>query len=223
MRDSATLGATAESRPWAKLARSLPRNPTRRQFVRQGFVQIERVWSASFAEGLSGEAHHLASKLRLPQVGKRRSSSLDVRPAPSLRPTADLAPYLARFHFSLVPLARALTGRMLIPAYAWYNYYASNDAIWLHVDVDGSELALLTTAVGEIGPLHFHPELREATQEELDAIQSAANWDPDSGRSLAYPPLGLLALRGDVVPHHRPGKAIFEPAVVAALHYRSIF
>jgi hypothetical protein len=192
-------------------------------FIRQDYVQLKELLSASFAEALSSEARGVLSAMHSPEPGQSQATIEKGLTAPSSEATVVLAPLLVHLHLSLVPLVRALTGRVLVPAHAWYNFYVSDDGMWLHVDTEGSELVLLTTALGDVGPLHLHPELRGRTQDELEAIQRDPKWKPESGVPMDYPRLGFLAHRGHVVPHHRPGWPVSEPCAVAALHYSSLF
>lgn len=208
---------------WGRLARIFPESLERQTFIRQDYVQLNGFLSASFAETLSSEARCVLSVMRGPEPGQSRAPIKQSLTALSNQTTVVLAPLLAHLHLSLVPLVRALTGRVFVPAHAWYNFYVSNDGMRLHIDTEGSELVLLTTALGDIGPLHLHPELRGRTQDELEAIQSDRNWKPESGVMMDYPRLGLLAHRGYMVPHHRPGRPVSEPCAVAALHYSSLF
>ncbi len=192
-----------------------------RVFLSQGYVGLEGLWSIAFASALSREAGELMRTAR-PPGGRPRPPVVSSR-SPSSQTTVADAPLLACLHFALVGSARALTGRMLVPAYAVFNYYAADDGVWLHVDTEGCELTLLTTVLGNVGPLHLHPELLGVSSERLEALEDTPGWDPNSGSLVEYPHLGALAHRGDTVPHHRPGRTVAEPSAVAALHYRSLF
>lgn len=216
-------GPVTESSEWGRLAPCLPESVDRQTFIREDYVQLKGLWSASFGEALSSEARYVLLATHGLEPGRSRAPIGRGMTAPSSEATVVLAPLLAHLHLSLVPLARALTGRMLVPAHAWYNFYTIDDGMWLHLDTEGSELALLTTALGNVGPLHLHPELRGRTQDELEAIQRDPKWQPETGVPMGYPRLGLLAHRGHVVPHHRPGRPVSEPCAVAALHYASLF
>lgn len=212
----------AELSERGQLARFLPEPSERQRFIRQDYIQIKSLWSANFAEALSSEAHRLFYVMH--KLGRKQSATPIKRGlTTSSSQGVVLAPLLAHLHLSLVPFARALTGQMLVPAHAWYNFYESNDGLWLHVDADGSELVFLTTVLGNVGPLHLHPDLRGKTQDELETLQKDTKWRPESGVPLNYPWLGLLAHRGHLVPHHRPGKSVSEPCAVAALHYSPLF
>ncbi|MFI6150680.1 hypothetical protein [Streptomyces sp. NPDC051109] len=180
----------------------------RESLAQQGFAAFGELWNGATAEAIAVEAATLYPTAR--RVGGL------------IQAKASDGPLLTRLHFALVPLARALTGRLLVPSYGWYNFYPSDDAIWLHVDVEKSDLAILATALGSVGPLHLHPELAGQTQAELDRLQAGPSWDADSGCRVAYPRHGVLALRGRSVPHHRPGRPLPTLGAVVALHFTSL-
>ena len=213
----------AELSELEQLACILPKSFERQTFIQQNYVQLKGLLSASFAEALSSEARCVLSAMHSAESGQYRAPSEQGLTAASNQATRVLAPLLAHLHLALIPLVRALTGRLLVPAHAWYNFYMIDDSMGLHIDTEGSELVLLTTALGDVGPLHLHPELRDRTQGELEAIQRHPNWRLESGVPMDYPRLGLLAHRGHVIPHHRPGRPVSEPCAVAALHYASLF
>lgn len=216
------LGPDTELSERGRLERILPESIERQTFIRQDYVELKGLWSASFAEALSSEARYVLSATGRSEPRQSPDSIERGLTAPSRKAAVDFAPLLVHLHLSLVPLARALTGRMLVQAHAWYNFYTNDDGLWLHVD-EGSELVLLSTVFGDTGSLHLHPELRGRTQGELEAIQIDPNWKTESGVRIGYPRLGLLAHRGHIVPHHRPSRPVAEPCAVAALHYSSLF
>jgi hypothetical protein len=111
---------------------------------------------------------------------------------------------------------------MLLPAYAVYNYYEHDDGVWLHVDADECEVTLLAAVLGEVGPLHVHPELRGTDLETCEVLERSPGWDDASGVRVPYPRLGVLAMRGRLLPHHRPPTPMTTVGAVAALHYRSV-
>jgi hypothetical protein len=43
------------------------------------------------------------------------------------------------------------------------------------------DVSLLVMALGRVGALHLHPELRGATVDDLGGIESDPTWDRDSG------------------------------------------
>ncbi|MFC4514202.1 hypothetical protein [Streptomyces ehimensis] len=212
----ATTPRSDDTRDGIRIAAArLPGPADRRAFTARGCLAVEGLWDDRCAAALAHEAGRL-----LPR-GRRAGPGGPERP--SRQAVAADAPLLARLHRALVPLARALAGRLLVPTCAWYNYYEQHDGIWLHIDIDASELALLTTVLGEVGPLHLHPALRGRTQDQLDALQRDPDWDCHSGTAVRYPCRGVLAQLGRAVPHHRPGRPLARPGAVAALHYRSPF
>lgn len=180
-------------------------------------MTLASLWDGALGEALEDEARLVTRTRRRPGPGTAQ------RAGPRGQVVVGHAPILARFQSSLVPVLRGLTGRMLVPVHAWYNRYERDDGIWLHVDVDESEIVALATVVGRVGALHVHPDLRGLDQDRLDAVRGADGWRDDCGVRLAYPPCGVLVQRGREIPHHRPSKPLSEPAVVAALHYRSLF
>jgi len=197
--------------------------PTRRSYLDEGFARFDGLWDQEYADRLSAEARALMAGAVPPPSRKPRPPVVAARPEPSSEVTTAAAPLLAELHDSLVPLARALTGRLMVAAWAVYIYYETDDAVWLHVDTEDCELTLLTTVVGDIGPLHLHPDLWGATQDELDALEASDSWFEQRGIAEPYPTLGVLAHRGNHVPHHRPHRRIAEPGAVAAMHYTSLF
>jgi hypothetical protein len=178
----------------------------------QGFVAFGELWNSTTAEAIAEEA---ASLFPAADSTARRAGGL-------VQATASEAPLLTHLQFALVPLVRALTGRLLVPSYGWYNFYPTDDAIWLHVDVERSDLAVLATALGSVGPLHLHPELAGTTQAELDRLQTDPSWNAHGGHRIGYPERGIVALRGRSLPHHRPGRPLPTPCAVAAMHFTSL-
>ncbi|GAA3070574.1 hypothetical protein GCM10020000_63880 [Streptomyces olivoverticillatus] len=132
-------------------------------------------------------------------------------------------PLLAQVHLALTGTARALTGRLLVPTFAAYGYYEGDDEVFLHIDTEQCDLTLLTTAFGAVGPLHLHPGLVGATMERLGQLESDPEWDRTAGTRISYPPTGVTALDGHVLPHHRPGRPAPGVQAVAALCYRALF
>jgi hypothetical protein len=131
---------------------------------------------------------------------------------------------LRHLHHSLTPLMRALSARCVVPSVAAYGYYEGDDTVVLHVDGETtSDLVVLFAALGEVGPLHLHPSLVGSTTEELGRLESDPAWDRAGGTTVTYPADGATAIRGNVVPHHRPGRRFDGLSAVAALHYRSLF
>lgn len=184
-----------------------------RHVALHGYVVIGGLWTHLLAESLEAEAAAL-----LPAAQDREWQA-----GPPKQATASEAPLLAQLHLSLVPLARAVSGKLLVPTCGWYNFYPFEDGIWLHVDVVDSDLVILTTVLGVVGPLHLHPDLADMSQDQLDVVQNGGEWDPNCGVPVDYPRFGIVAHRGRKIPHHRPGRRLTAPAAVAALHYKSLW
>ena len=195
----------------------------RRCYADDGHARLDGLWDERFAQRLCNEAQALRSEAAAPESRKPRPPVLAARPEPSREATAASAPLLQQLHLSLVPVARAITGRMMVAAWAVYIYYDTDDAVWLHVDTSECELTLLTTVMGDIGPLHLHPDMWGWSQDDLDRLEATPEWDEHRGVQASYPRLGVLAHRGNHVPHHRPHRPIAQPGAVAALHYSSLF
>ena len=198
-----------------------------RAFVTTGYVHLEDLWTVEFARALADEACNRWRFAELPKKGPRTPLVETRKPRGASRSATKTrsatGPLLTGLHFSLVDLVQALAGRLLVPTFSAYGYYESNDTALLHFDQEQCDITLLTTALGEVGPLHLHPELRGMTMEELGALASDTTWDHTSGIPVVYPDRGLTALSGNVLPHNRPGKPIPELSAVAALCYRSLF
>ena len=109
----------------------LPAEP--RFFASQGYVQLDGLWSASFAEGLQREA---------------KGAGLDV-------------PLLTHLHFSLVPLVRAVSGLTLVPSVAAYQHFGPDAGGVIALgDAGGHDgVVLLATVLGDPGPLYLQGEL----------------------------------------------------------------
>ena len=186
-----------------------------------GYMQLPNLWSASTSESLAREAAELRAHAVLPEEGPRTPLAPNRRP--SRQTPAATGPVLSRLHHRLLGTARALSGRLLVPTFCAYGYYEMDDEVLLHVDLPDSEMALVTTALGDVGPLHVHPELRGSTIDDLGALESDPGWDRSSGVRLPYPRFGVTALLGTEMPHHRPGNPLEGLNAVAAMFYRSVF
>jgi hypothetical protein len=184
-------------------------------------AHLDRLWGPELSCAMAAEADRRWATAILPETGPRTPVSSD-RATGKRTPVASGA-LLDRLHHALVPLARALSARLLLPAFAAYGYYQGDDRVVLHLDGEPSDVVLLTPALGDIGPLHLHPEMVGMNPVELGRFESDAGWDRVSGLPIRYPRDGVTALRGNVVPHHRPGRPISGLCAVAALHYRSLF
>ena len=130
-------------------------------------------------------------------------------------------PVLEQLHEALAGLVRALSGRMLVPSFAVYGYFPEADGVVLHLDTDATDIVLLTTALGEVGPLVLHPDLERLTPSRLGNRESDPRWDPGGGMPLVYPSLGVATLHSLRIPHGRPPRPVATLSAVATLHYRS--
>ena len=194
--------------------------PTEKRFLLSaGYVRLEDLWNVEFARALADEARGRFPFAEIPDKGPRVPLAETRKPRPQTTiATGELLSYL---HVSSVGLARALSGRLLVPSFSAYGYYPVDDAALLHLDTYQCDFTLLTTALGEVGPLHLHPELCGMTMEELGALESDPAWDHASGLQVGYPSRGLMAFNGAFIPHNRPGNPVPGLSAVATLCYRS--
>ena len=139
------------------------------------------------------------------------------------RTPAANGPVLSDLHLKLLSTARALTGQMLVPGFSAYGYYEVEDRVLLHRDQSECALTLLISVLGNVGPIYIHPTLVGKTPEELGELESDSCWDRNSGIAISYPENGILAFRGNDLPHHRPGKILNGTHAVAALCYKRLF
>ena len=190
-------------------------------FFSQNHAHLGGLWGTDLSRAMAAEADRRWATATLPETGPRTPVSSD-RATGKRTPVATGA-LLDRLHHALVPLARALSARLLVPTVAAYGYYRDDDRVILHLDGEPSDVVLLAPALGDVGPLHLHPEMVGLTPVELGRFESDPGWDRNSGLPIRYPSDGVTALRGNVVPHHRPGRLITALSAVAALHYRSLF
>ena len=186
-----------------------------------GYVHLDQLWSPSFAEALTDEARTRFSAAAPPTGGPR--TPVEPSRKPRMQTLVATGPRLSSLHFALAGLARALSGRMLVPTFAAYGYYQVDDHVLLHLDSEECELTLLTAPLGSVGPLHVHPDLRGMTLDELGNLENDPAWDRHSGIQVEYPRLGVTALQGRLLPHHRPGRLLTGLAAVTALCYRPLF
>jgi len=112
---------------------------------------------------------------------------------------------------------------MVVPTVGTYGYYEHDDGCYLHLDTDAADVTFLINVLGELGPLHLHPELVGLEMDDLHALEADPTWDRQSGQRINYPRNGVAAIRGRVLPHHRPGSPIEGINAVAAIHYRALF
>jgi hypothetical protein len=190
-------------------------------FLDRGYARLDGLWTEALAAGLAADALAAATDRRPPATGPRTPVT-DARTALRQVPVAS-GPLLDAVHHALVPLARTLSGRLVVPSFAVYGYFEDDDECILHYDTDASDVTLLVMALGEVAPLRVHPELRGRTVDELGALECDPTWDRLSGVPVPYTHAGLTAIRGRELPHHRPKGRVEGLSAVAALHYRSLY
>ena len=191
------------------------------QFRKMGFVAIQSLIKAGLSSVLEKDA--IASIEQDKIILDSRMTSLENR-TPETRiyqstKRSQSINVLPQLQNTLLPLLKVLTGHLLVPLNSWYIYYEGTDGILLHADPEKSDISVLISVLGKVGPLHFHPELESQNQNQLNDYYQGPNWNPNSGSSLIYPYDGILINRGHRIPHHRAGKPISQRSAVAALHY----
>lgn len=194
-----------------------------REFLATGHVRLDGLWSDDLAEAVAAEArakHPLATVPPAPP-GPRTADS--VHRAPARQVTLAVTPLLAALHLSLTRVARVVSARMVVPSVGTYGYYEHDDGCYLHLDTEAADVTFLVNVLGELGPLHLHPELVGLEMDDLHALEADPGWDRRSGEPLGYPRNGVAAIRGRLLPHHRPGTPIEGLHAVAAIHYRALF
>ena len=117
------------------------------QFRKLGFVAIRGLIKSSLSSALKQDAIASASYLE-----KHAPETTAYQSAKQSRSTV----VLLKFQAALLPLLRTLTGYQLVPSDSWYIYYEETDEIGLHVDPEESDITVLTSVLGEVGPLHLH-------------------------------------------------------------------
>jgi hypothetical protein len=182
-------------------------------------VALPDLWDDHTEAALADEARSAWTTAQPPSIGPTRRVA-DGRPG--RRPTLLASgATLELLHHDLAGVARSLTGQALVPSFASYYFYDGNDEVRLHLDTDQCDLTMIAEVLGDLGPLHVHPELAGMTIDELFALEGDPTWDRRSGRPLHHPRSGVTAFRGRRLPHHRPGHSFDGVGAVAALHYRA--
>ncbi|MFG2775994.1 hypothetical protein [Streptomyces sp. NPDC048350] len=202
----------------------LPFVPTaadRRSFRTLGYAHLDGLWGQGFRDRLADEARQRHACARVPDAGPR--TPVEARRRVRKPTPAATGRLLSRLHVSMTGVARALSGRLLVPTFSSYGYYEGDDEVLLHLDTDDCDVTLLTTALGRVGPLHLRPELHGRAMAELGRLEDDVTWDRHGGITVDYPCLGLTALAGNTVPHNRPGRPTTAVSAVAALCYRALF
>ncbi|MBI0414433.1 MAG: hypothetical protein ITD42_02565 [Nitrosospira sp.] len=191
------------------------------QLRKIGFVKISGLIKTGLSSVLEQDAIASVEKSRLVGDGQMTSLEKNAQKTTSYQfaRRSRSTNVLMQFQISLLPLLRTLTGNILVPSDSWYIYYEKTDEISLHVDPKESDISVLISVLGEVGPLHLHPELEGQDQNQLDSYYQGADWNPIGGIPLKYPCDGIIINRGHKIPHHRAGKPISQLCAVAALHY----
>lgn len=193
------------------------------QFHSLGFTYFRGVIDCALVGELAEEANNSLTWAQRPDDGWREKFGSRVRETPAFQTTGRVARKLKVLQSAFLPLLRSVTGKFLSPTYAWYNHYYKTDGIWLHIDADESDVSLLTTIKGKVGPLHLHPKWRMYSQEKLDSLYLSEDWNSDCGTKVYYDIGDILINQGKYIPHHRPGTDIKSLCTVAALHYKFDF
>jgi len=188
-------------------------------FRDRGYIELPDLWTPPMSDALAQEAARLFADAVDPASGPRIPVSAGRRTGKVTRVATGSV--IQELHASLAGYVRALSGQMLLGSVATYGYFPDDDGVVLHCDGEATEIVLLTTALGEVGPLSVRPELRGATPAELGALESDPTWDRNGGHLVHYPTYGVAAVRGAALPHHRTARSVPTLSAVAALHYRS--
>jgi hypothetical protein len=204
------------------VAGTLPPPGAQARLFADSHVVLDQLWTEEFATALATEAITQRPFAGAPSEGP------EVRVAPgraSSRPAVMVGPgpLLAELHHSLVGFLRGLSARMLVPSQATYTYYEFDEEVRLHIDTPACDVTVLTEVLGNLGPLHLHPELTGWQTPDLLDLEADPAWDRDSGLPVVHPRLGATIIRGRVLPHHRPAWPVEGLHAIAALHYRSLF
>jgi hypothetical protein len=194
-----------------------------RQFLDRGHVRIDGLWSRHLAEALAAEARAVHRLAVYPGVRPVRTATGPGNRSPACQVPIGQAPLLAALHESLTRIARVVSARMVVPTVGTYGYYEHDDGCYLHVDTDEQDVTFLISVLGRLGPLRMRPELVGSTVAQLDALEDDPTWDHDGGEPISYPTLGVAAIRGRLLPHHRPASPISGLTAVGAIHYRAWF
>lgn len=191
------------------------------QLRKIGFVKISGLIKFSLSSTLEQDAIASVEKSRLVCDSRMKNLEKNTRETTSYQfaRRSQSTNVLMQFQKALLPLLRTLTGNILVPSDSWYIYYEGTDGISLHVDPKESDISVLISVLGEVGPLHLHPDLEGQNQNQLDSYYQGADWNPIGGIPLRYPCDGIIINRGHRIPHHRAGKSISQLCAVATLHY----
>ncbi len=191
------------------------------QLRKVGFIKICGLIKFSLSSALEQDAIASVEKSRLVCDSRMTNLEKDTQETTSYQfaRRSQATNLLMQFQIALLPLLRTLTGNILVPSDSWYIYYEGTDGISLHVDPKESDISVLISVLGEVGPLHLHPDLEGQNQKQLDSYYQSADWNPIGGIPLRYPCDGIIINRGHRIPHHRAGEPISQRCAVATLHY----
>ena len=189
------------------------------RFREDGFVELPDLWTPPMSDALAQEAGRLFGEAVDPAGGPRIPVSSERRTGKVTRVATGSV--IQELHASLGAYVRALSGQLLVGSLATYGYFPDDDGVILHRDGEATEIVVLTTALGEVGPLSVRPELRGCSPDELGTLESDPTWDRNGGQLVHYPTFGVAAVRGAALPHHRTARSVPTLSAVAALHYRS--
>ena len=193
------------------------------QFLMHGYTRVDDLWSVELADALAAEARIVHPRATWPEARPGPETVDSINRSPARQVTIEVTPLLAALHESLTRVARVLSARMVVPSVGTYGYYEHDDGCYLHLDTESADVTFLINVLGELGPLHVHPELVGLAMDDLHALEADPAWDRQSGQPLQYPRRGVAAIRGRQLPHHRPGAPVSGLHVVGAIHYRALF
>jgi hypothetical protein len=194
-----------------------------REYLTRGYVRLDGLWSGHLTEALAAEARATHSLAVLPEARPGAGTTLPGNRAPARQVTVAQAPLLASLHRSLTRVVQALSAKMVTTSVGTYGYYEHDDGCYLHLDADWADVTFLISVLGRLGPLHMHSELIGADTSELEALETDPRWDSSSGEPISYPSTGVAAIRGRILPHHRPPSPVSGMTAVAAIQYRALF
>lgn len=223
-RDTSDAGRkTADERELETLAGAVIGLSAQRTFLAKGYVRLDGLWSPALADALEAEARAKHPLAVLPDARPGPIDAHSGNRSPARQVALDQAPLLSALHIALTRIARVVSAKMVVPSVGTFGYYEHDDGCYLHLDTDAADITFLICVVGELGALHMHPELIGAEPQQLATLEADTAWDRHCGELITYPRNGVAAIRGRVLPHHRPGSPVSDLTAVAAIHYRSLF
>lgn len=220
------LAPTSEERIAAELgriARIVIGLDAQHEYLTRGFVRIDDLWSNDLSHAIAAEARAGYDVAELPEARPGPNTAESGNRSPARQTTLSMSPLLAALHEALTRVARVVSAKMVVPTVGTYGYYEKDDGCYLHLDTHAADVTFLIMALGHLGPLHMHPELEGSSVQLLHELENDPTWDRESGVPISYPRTGVAAIRGRVLPHHRPKSPINGVNAVAAIHYRVLF